>query len=37
MEAEFEFQEYYLKKYFPNVKAALGLFKDDKLCSKPGM
>jgi len=33
---EFAFEEYYIKDDFDSVTAALELFKDDPLVSKPG-
>ena len=34
---EFEFKEYYIKDQFKSVAAALDLFKNDDLCSEPGL
>jgi len=37
MKSEFEHEEYYIKKHYGSVTAALDLFKDDELCSLPGL
>jgi serine beta-lactamase-like protein LACTB len=34
--SEFDQEEYYLRKHFPDVSTALELFKNDELCSLPG-
>jgi len=35
--SEFDHEEYYIKKHYSSVTAALHLFKDDELCSVPGL
>jgi len=35
--SEFDYEEYYIKQHYGSVTAALHLFKDDELCSVPGM
>lgn len=32
---EFDHEEYYIKKHYSSVTAALELFKNDELCSVP--
>jgi len=35
--SEFDYEEYYIKKHYSSVTASLHLFKDDELCSMPGL
>jgi len=35
--SEFDHEEYYIKKHYSSVTTALHLFKDDELCSVPGL
>lgn len=37
MRNEFEMKEYYIKDKYKSVAASLNLFKDDELCSIPGL
>ena len=37
VESEFDTKEYLIKDRFENINDALALFKDDELCSKPGL
>ena len=35
--SEFELAEYHIKRHFESVTDSITLFKDDCLCSKPGL
>jgi len=35
--SEFDHEEYYIKRHYSSITAALDLFKDDELCSVPGL
>jgi len=35
--SEFDHEEMYIKRHYSNVTAALELFKNDELCSLPGL